>query len=559
MDQSRKKSGDGHMWGIVKWLIVAVVVIVNLYADIKMYANGDIAYPLLDIILVGAGVVIFTNKRLYAHRYAFPSVAGMSAFIIFPLVYTVWIAFTNYSGDHVMTVEGAMNYHLQKNYKVAGGDYDFKLLKEAGSKYSLFLSQGDKFYKTAALDLMTNKQFSATADAKKKTQKEVALQEFTIPSDQDAQNFNPGTVATPKELMEHRMFLRSLTLVVPSAGPKLSMSTMQRFSAEKPKFTLEKYGHNMKNGTVVKDKYLLLDNETGKLFKPNMETGFYQYLDDKGQFTGDPVAPGFKVYIGWDNFSECRSNPSVRFPFLKIFIWTVVFAAFTVASTLAIGMVLACLVQWPFLRFRSIYRMLLVLPYAVPSFISILVFKGLFNQNFGEINVVMKGLFGWMFEAGWPGPDWFTNPTYAKVMILLVNAWLGYPYMMILCMGLLKSIPDDLYEASAMDGAGPWINFKNITFPLLMKPLTPLLIASFAFNFNNFVLIQLLTNGGPDMIDTTEVPAGHTDLLVSFTYRIAFEGGKGNDYGLAAAIATLIFLLVGAIALLQLKLTKQKN
>ena len=98
MDQSRKKSGDGHMWGIVKWLIVAVVVIVNLYADIKMYANGDIAYPLLDIILVGAGVVIFTNKRLYAHRYAFPSVAGMTAFIIFPLVYTVWIAFTNYSG-----------------------------------------------------------------------------------------------------------------------------------------------------------------------------------------------------------------------------------------------------------------------------------------------------------------------------------------------------------------------------------------------------------------------------------------------------------------------------
>ena len=170
----------------------------------------------------------------------------------------------------------------------------------------------------------------------------------------------------------------------------------------------------------------------------------------------------------------------------------------------------------------------------------------------------MKGLFGWMFDAGWAGPDWFTNPIYAKVMILLVNAWLGYPYMMILCMGLLKSIPDDLYEASAMDGAGPWTNFRNITFPLLIKPLTPLLIASFAFNFNNFVLIQLLTNGGPDMIDTTEVPAGHTDLLVSFTYRIAFEGGKGNDYGLAAAIATLIFLLVGAIALLQLKLTKQK-
>lgn len=96
--------------------------------------------------------------------------------------------------------------------------------------------------------------------------------------------------------------------------------------------------------------------------------------------------------------------------------------------------------------------------------------------------------------------------------------------MMILCMGLLKAIPDDLYEASAMDGASPLQNFFKITLPLLIKPLTPLMIASFAFNFNNFVLIQLLTNGGPDRLGTT-TPAGYTDLLVSYTYRIAFEGG----------------------------------
>lgn len=97
--------------------------------------------------------------------------------------------------------------------------------------------------------------------------------------------------------------------------------------------------------------------------------------------------------------------------------------------------------------------------------------------------------------------------------------------MMILCMGLLKAIPDDLYEASAMDGAGPFQNFFKITLPLLIKPLTPLMIASFAFNFNNFVLIQLLTNGGPDRLGTT-TPAGYTDLLVSYTYRIAFEGRR---------------------------------
>ncbi len=129
--------------------------------------------------------------------------------------------------------------------------------------------------------------------------------------------------------------------------------------------------------------------------------------------------------------------------------------------------------------------------------------------------------------------------------------------LMILCMGLLKAIPDDLYEASAMDGAGPFQNFFKITLPLLIKPLTPLMIASFAFNFNNFVLIQLLTNGGPDRLGTT-TPAGYTDLLVSYTYRIAFEGGGGQDFGLAAAIATLIFLLVGALAIVNLKATRMK-
>lgn len=241
---------------------------------------------------------------------------------------------------------------------------------------------------------------------------------------------------------------------------------------------------------------------------------------------------------------------TVSKPFLSIFVWTVVFALLTVVLTVAVGMVLACVVQWEELKGKAVYRILLILPYAVPAFISILIFKGLFNQSFGEINLMLNALFGIK-------PAWFSDPWTAKSMIIIVNTWLGYPYMMILCMGLLKAIPDDLYEASAMDGATPMQNFFRITLPLLIKPLTPLMIASFAFNFNNFVLIQLLTNGGPDMLGTT-TPAGHTDLLVSYTYRIAFEGGGGQDFGLAAAIATLIFLLVGALAVVNLKASRMK-
>jgi len=124
---------------------------------------------------------------------------------------------------------------------------------------------------------------------------------------------------------------------------------------------------------------------------------------------------------------------------------------------------------------------------------------------------------------------------------------------MLLCMGLKKSVPSDLYEATALAGASPLTNFLKITWPLIRKPLTPLLIASFAFNFNNFVLVFLLTGGRPDFLNTS-TPAGETDILVSYTYRIAFQD-SGQNYGLAGAISTLIFVLVAILSIVNLRMT----
>jgi maltose/maltodextrin transport system permease protein len=230
-----------------------------------------------------------------------------------------------------------------------------------------------------------------------------------------------------------------------------------------------------------------------------------------------------------------------------VFAWTVAFAALSVAGAAGLGMLLAGLMNWPALRGKAFYRTVLFLPYAVPGFISILVFKGLFNQNLGEVNLILHTLFGIR-------PAWFSDPWLAKLMLLIVNVWLGFPYMMVLCTGLIQAIPADLYEASAVAGAGPWANFRRITAPLIARPLTPLLISAFAFNFNNFVLISLLTGGRPDQLDSV-IPAGTTDLLVSYTWRIAFQD-SGQQFGLAAAISTVIFLLVAALALLQMRFTR---
>ena len=181
----------------------------------------------------------------------------------------------------------------------------------------------------------------------------------------------------------------------------------------------------------------------------------------------------------------------------------------------------------------------MILPYAVPSFISILVFKGLFNQNFGEINLILQTLFG-------IGPDWNTSGWWAKVMILMVNAWLGYPYMMLLAMGFLQNVPGDLKKAAALEGASAPRVFFTITLPQILPPFVPMLLSAFAFNFNNIVLILLLTRGGPDRAGTV-VPAGETDILGSFTYRLAFLD-SGTQFGLAGAITLIIFVIVAVIA-----------
>ncbi|WP_303847351.1 maltose ABC transporter permease MalF [Aeromonas sobria] len=531
---------DKHTW--LKWTIAALVAILNGYAAVMMYASGEWVFALLDLVVVSVGLYVFMNKKTYAHRYIFPGVAGMVVFIIFPLAYTIGIAFTNYSGANLLSVEQARDYHLKKSYKVAGGEFDFTLLGGDNGQFQLLLTQDDHSFISQPVALMTNKarELASREGRVQNTQQVVELQPFTGEAASKA--------APIRAIVEHRTHLSDLDLVLPDGGTHLTLSSLRKFAAQKQQYTRLMDGAVLKSGVVIKDSNLLRDTQNGELMLPNGETGFYQYIDEQGEFVGKGVAPGFVVSVGWKNFARIVNDPGIQSPFLQIFIWTVIFSSCSVALTLAIGMVLASLVQWESLKGRGFYRVMLILPYAIPAFISILVFKGLFNQNFGEINMFLEAAFGIK-------PDWYTNPFLAKVMILIVNTWLGYPYMLILCMGLLKAIPEDLYEASAMDGAGPVQNFFKITVPLLMKPLTPLLIASFAFNFNNFVLIQLLTNGAPDIIGAT-TPAGTTDLLVSYTYRIAFQGSGGQDYGLASAIATAIFLIVGALALLNLKLSK---
>ena len=491
----------------LKWALVAAIDIALLYVITLMYAQGEIAFALVILLLGSMGTWVFTSEKAYNFRYVYPSLLGVVLFVVFPLIYTVNIAFTNYSSSNLLPFERVRQIHLDKTYSSGTEKFGLKLFR-TDDEYQLELSNtrdSDETYATMpfALDQLPD----------------------TIAAHYGVSA--AGEVLVMRDVIQLRSDLRQLTVELPD-GMQLIMTSLREFGAMSPLFS-------------EGDNDSLVNNQTGDIYHPDYEIGFY--VDQDGQ----RMAPGFTIYIGWDNFIKVLTDPGIQGPFWKILGWTVTHAALTVAFTLVIGLLLACLVQWEPLKESSIYRVLLILPYAVPAFISILIFRGLFNQNFGEINMVLNSLFGIK-------PEWFTNEYLAKTMILIVNTWLGYPYMMILCMGLLKSIPDDLYEASAIDGANPPHNLRHITVPMIIRPLVPLLIASFAFNFNNFVLINLLTGGGPNLIDAS-TPAGATDILVSYTFRIAF-GSYGQDFGLASAIAGLIFVIVGFIAWANLKATR---
>lgn len=250
-------------------------------------------------------------------------------------------------------------------------------------------------------------------------------------------------------------------------------------------------------------------------------------------------------FIGFKNFVFIFKNASKAL--WPVFVWNVVFAAFTVLSTALVGLLLGVLLNNRELKLRNLYRTLLIISWALPGVISIQMWVALLNKQFGAINRLL-GLLGI-----YPIP-WLLDPLWAKVSVLLVNLWLGFPYMMTATLGALSTIPDELYEAAKVDGANAASAFQYITLPLLRTAFIPILLSSFAFNFNNFNVIYLLTGGGP-AIQGHLSTAQATDILISWAYKTAFRSEGQSAYGLGAAISLVIFVLTVGISLVNFRVS----
>ena len=249
--------------------------------------------------------------------------------------------------------------------------------------------------------------------------------------------------------------------------------------------------------------------------------------------------PVWTLFIGFKNFIDILSDFhifSYQNFYYTLFI-TIIWTAANVTLHVSIGLLLAMILNSPIVAGRRIYRTLLILPWAVPNYITALIWKGMFQKQFGAIN-------GLLNVFGIPSISWFDQPATAFMTNLITNVWLGFPFMMVIALGALQSIPAEFYEAAEVDGASGWQKFRSITLPLLRPAMTPAIILGVVWTFNMFNIIYLVSGGAP---------YGATDILITSAYRWAFEK---YQYGYAAAYSTIIFIILMGYSLLNIRITR---
>ncbi|MFB9375900.1 ABC transporter permease subunit [Kineococcus gynurae] len=498
---------------VAKIFLVTVTISTVIALTPALVAAGRWGWLIAFWVLALAIIAVYATRRLVPLKYLLPGVLLLLTLVVYPVVSTFQISLTNYGdgtrttkeetvaqilGSSVVQTPDAPRYNLTvaTTGSTTTGPFVFLLVDPTDGEAQVGTAEGleplegatvtDGFVTEASgYTLLTPTQVNAAGPV---------LQEFSVPA---------GDGSAIRQLGIRQAFLGSTPLTYDESADTITNS------------------------------------QTGVTYRPELQGDREFFVDGQGQRLSDQ---SWGSTIGLANYVRVFTDGRILGNFLKIFAWTLVFATLSVATTFALGMFLAVVLNDKRVKFQKVYRSLLLLPYAIPGFISLLVWSGFWNTDFGLVNDLL-GL----------DVNWLGNPTTAKLAVILTNLWLGFPYMFLVVTGALQSIPEELTEAADIDGASGFTAFRKITFPLLLIPTAPLLVASFAFNFNNFNAVQLLTGGGPFTPDNPT--AGGTDILISYTVRLAF-GASGAQFGFASAIAVLLFILTGLVAAFQFRFTK---
>lgn len=257
-------------------------------------------------------------------------------------------------------------------------------------------------------------------------------------------------------------------------------------------------------------------------------------------FDSDHQPPGsLFTWVGMTNVTDIfLGNETKVNTFFGILGWTMIWAVLATFTNYILGMILALIINHKLVKIKKVWRTLFIISIAIPQFVSLLLISRAL-EPLGAINVLLMEL-GWITS---PLP-FLTDPTMARICVVVINMWIGIPYTMMTFSGVLMNIPEELYESASLDGAGPVRRFFNITLPYMFFVTTPAMITTFVGNINNFNVIYLLTGGGPFSLDYYQ--AGKTDLLVTWLYKLTVDQ---HDYALASTIGIFIFMIVSTLSL----------
>lgn len=222
-------------------------------------------------------------------------------------------------------------------------------------------------------------------------------------------------------------------------------------------------------------------------------------------------------WVGFKNFFSIFFLSSYRKTFLSVFSWTIVWTVCATTLQIALGVLTAVVANQKFIKGKRLFGVIFLLPWAVPAFITIMSFSNIFNDSVGAINTQVIPFFNHLPFVNIDAVAWKTDPHWTKVAIIMIQGWLGFPYIYVMVSGILQSISEDLYEAAKIDGANAWKRFSNITLPAIFLVAAPTFVTQYTGNFNNFSMIYLFNEGGPGSVGGG---AGSTDILISWIYKL---------------------------------------
>ncbi|MEU0489491.1 ABC transporter permease subunit [Nocardiopsis sp. NPDC006139] len=505
-------AGSGSLWGqVVKIALLGLFTALGVWAALPLYVGGNWA----GIAVVAAVLVlvywVYLSKRTVPLKYLLPGVLLLITFQILPVLYTMSTSVTNFSDGH----------RGDKEQAIAAIEAYSVTRAEQGREFGLTVATTGDPESGELVFLLTDPEGAAYAGDIEGLR---PLDDATVdPASGRVTEAFGYTVLSPAQVNARSQELEEFAVPVgDGTGIRASgLSTAYEGRA-----------------TRVYDAGCdcITDASTGVVYTADDERGAF-YSED-----GERLAQGWRVNVGFDNFARFLFNPTFASSFFSILVWNIGFAVAVTGLVFVVGLAVALTLHVPKLRGKQAYRILVVLPYAMSSLAMYLLWRDMFNTDFGLFNQLLG-----------TNVDWLGDAWTARFAVILANVWLGYPYMFLVATGALQAIPRELTQAARIDGAGAWQAFRHVTLPMLMVAMTPILIATFAFNFNNFNAVWLITKGGPFPPD--DPSAGATDLLITYTYRMAFSQATA-EYGYAAALSVMIFVIVSVMSVISLSRSK---